>query len=379
MPKRYFKNVLSDNGDILSNCSDAFWKGTSGIAYMFYHLATSDKFKNESEIFLNKAITVLQLKGDIFYPKSNGKFLCGDAGINAVNASIYHLIGDSKMAEMYLTHFKKGVADYRLTNLTEKDELFVGRAGYLYGVLWLEKVFGKKIVADQDIFELCSAIVESGRKYSVRNKSIFPLMYSYYGKEYLGAAHGLSTIIQVLLSFPQFIEKEPQTKQDIKNCIDIMKSLQTSNGNFPTKMPILESKQRSEEDELVHWCHGAPGVIYLFAKAYLVFKDPSYLECCLKCGDLVWTKGLLKKGPGICHGIAGNGYVFLLLYRLTGDKKHLNRALKFGEFIFTDECIQRSRKPDHLYSLYEGLAGTVCYLTDLIQPEKASFPFLDVF
>jgi hypothetical protein len=210
MPKRYFKNVLSDNGDILSNCSDAFWKGkinylvesisinasssdeqilyigTSGIAYMFYHLATSDKFKNESEIFLNKAITVLQLKGDIFYPKSNGKFLCGDAGINAVNASIYHLIGDSKMAEMYLTHFKKGVADYRLTNLTEKDELFVGRAGYLYGVLWLEKVFGKKIVADQDIFELCSAIVESGRKYSVRNKSIFPLMYSYYGKEYLG-------------------------------------------------------------------------------------------------------------------------------------------------------------------------------------------------
>lgn len=40
------------------------------------------------------------------------------------------------------------------------------------------------------------------------------------------------------------------------------------------------------------------GVIYLLAKAYLVFKEPSYLECCLKCGDLVWTKGLLKKGPG---------------------------------------------------------------------------------
>lgn len=40
------------------------------------------------------------------------------------------------------------------------------------------------------------------------------------------------------------------------------------------------------------------GVVYLFAKAYLVFNEPSYLECCLKCGDLVWTKGLLKKGPG---------------------------------------------------------------------------------
>lgn len=210
MPKRYFKNVLSDNGDILSNSSDIFWKGkinylvecisvnvsssdeqtlytgTSGIAYMFYHLATSEKFKNESEMLLKKAIAVLQLKGNTFYPKTNGQFICGDAGINAVNASIYHLIGDSKMAEMYLTHFKKGAAEYKLTNLDEKDELFVGRAGYLYGVLWLEKVFGGKIVADQDILELCSAIMESGRKYSERNKSVFPLMYSYYGKEYLG-------------------------------------------------------------------------------------------------------------------------------------------------------------------------------------------------
>lgn len=125
------------------------------------------------------------------------------------------------------------------------------------------------------------------------------------------------------------------------------------------------------------------------------------MESCLKCGDLVWSKGLLKKGPGdytfaylichsilihsvvyytgICHGIAGNGYVFLLLYRLTGDKKHLYRANKFGEFLFSNECIQGSRTPDNPYSLYEGLAGTVCYLADLTQPDKAHFPFLDVF
>lgn len=57
----------------------------------------------------------------------------------------------------------------------------------------------------------------------------------------------------------------------------------------------------------------------------------------------------------------------------------MNRAIKFGEFIFTEECIEGSRRPDNPYSLYEGLAGTVCYLIDLIQPEKANFPFLDVF
>ena len=60
------------------------------------------------------------------------------------------------------------------------------------------------------------------------------------------------------------------------------------------------------------------GVVYLFARAYKYFNDEKYLQACLRCGELTWQKGLLKKGPGICHGVAGSGYVFLLLYRLTG-------------------------------------------------------------
>lgn len=66
----------------------------------------------------------------------------------------------------------------------------------------------------------------------------------------------------MLISFPQFIQKEPQAKQDIKRCIDILISLQTANGNFPCAMDGLEPKQRPEKDELVHWCHGAPGNKY---------------------------------------------------------------------------------------------------------------------
>lgn len=89
--------------------------------------------------------------------------------------------------------------------------------------------------------------------------------------------------------------------------------------------------------------------------------------------------GCILNFIGLCHGIAGNGYVFLLLYRLTGDPKHLNRAIQFGEFIFSDEFKRGSRRPDSEFSLFEGYAGTVCYLIDLIEPEKAHFPFLDVF
>lgn len=77
--------------------------------------------------------------------------------------------------------------------------------------------------------------------------------------------------------------------------------------------------------------------------------------------------------------LLGNGYVFLLLYRLTGDKKHLYRAHKFANFIQTGEFQKGARTPDCPYSLFEGLAGTVCFYTDLLQPDKAAFPFFDVF
>ena len=149
-------------------------------------------------------------------------------------------------------------------------------------------------------------------------------------------------------------------------------------GNFPSSMDEIEKRQAAD-DELVHWCHGAPGVVWLCAKAYLVWKDEKYLRACKLCSDQVWQTGLLRKGPGICHGIAGNGYVHLLLYRLTNDDKYLYRALKFAEFLENQEFKSKSRRPDSPYSLYEGLAGTVCFLVDLLNPKEAEFPFFDIF
>jgi lantibiotic modifying enzyme len=117
----------------------------------------------------------------------------------------------------------------------------------------------------------------------------------------------------------------------------------------------------------------------LLAKAYRVFNEQKYLKACILSGELVWKKGLLRKGPGICHGVAGNGYVFLLLFRLTNDPKYLYRAAKFSDFLTDGYFIHESRTPDRPLSLYEGVAGTVCFLIDLLQPHKATFPFMDVF
>jgi len=122
------------------------------------------------------------------------------------------------------------------------------------------------------------------------------------------------------------------------------------------------------------------GIVYLFAKAHLTWPDDGrYLAACERCAELTWQCGLLKKGPGICHGVAGSGCVFLLLYRLTGNELYLHRAMRFAEFLETPEFLNGARTPDTPYSLYEGLAGTVCFIADLLQPQKAEFPFFDVF
>lgn len=182
----------------------------------------------------------------------------------------------------------------------------------------------------------------------------------------------------MLLESPIFAGKNLQELTEkqtlIKSCVDFFLQLQAPDGNFPA---VLE-EQAASEHKLVHWCHGASGSIYLLAKAYLLFRDEKYLDACLKCGDLVWKKGLLKKGPGICHGIAGNGYVFLILYRLTNDEKHLYRATCFSEFLTNETFLREARRPDSPFSLFEGLAGTVCFLIDMLDPQKAQFPFMEV-
>ena len=147
-------------------------------------------------------------------------------------------------------------------------------------------------------------------------------------------ARNLSTSVQVNL--PQLVQPT----------LDYLLSLQFRSGNFPSS---LESDGR---DKLVQWCHGAPGFVHVLSLAHQVgsaaiampprhvipflvcpclpqlLGGESYLTAAERCGQVVWSRGLLKKGYGLCHGVAGNGFTFLQLYRLTGEPHHLHRAIK---------------------------------------------------
>ena len=101
--------------------------------------------------------------------------------------------------------------------------MFLGRAGYIAGSLWLNQTLGKVMMmmmivtmtmmiifqpvhSPETLYQLCDLMVESGRRFSRKVSSKSPLMYSYYETQYLGTAHGLTGILQQLLSVPGYFQ-----------------------------------------------------------------------------------------------------------------------------------------------------------------------------
>ncbi|XP_043928342.1 lanC-like protein 3 [Protopterus annectens] len=361
-----------------SRCYEGgLYSGVAGVAYMLYHVSECPVFASHRDEYLRRARQIidlcLQYADKEHDPNLRTAFLLGGSGVFAVAAMIYRALG--------LAEFIKPLNKFRdlwevcapITFLDcGSDELFVGRAGYLCATLVLKHKLAMEVLSKEQIKAVCQAILESGKQYAKKKRKPFPLMYSYYGTEYLGAAHGLSSILQMLLSYCEYLQ--PGDRELVWQSVDYLLN-QEQNSNWPPELG--ETIER--ENELVHWCHGAPGIAYLYAKAYMISKKPRYLDTCIRCGELTWHKGLLKKGPGICHGVAGSAYVFLLLYRLTGNTKYIYRAQRFAEFLLSEEFKAGSRALENIYSLYEGLSGTVCFLVDLLQPEKAEFPLFNLF
>lgn len=85
---------------------------------------------------------------------------------------------------------------------------------------------------------------------------------------------GLSGTLQSLLSFWNLLADDE--KVDVKATIDWFVSIQNPDGNFPSSSAYVFHAKG--EDELVHWCHGCPGVIHLLISAAIVFKDDYYLQ-----------------------------------------------------------------------------------------------------
>ncbi|XP_033854862.3 lanC-like protein 2 [Acipenser ruthenus] len=298
-------------------------------------------------------------------------FLCGDAGPLAVGAVVHHKLKNDTEEKECIT---KLLQLHRAVVSSDSDlpnELLYGRAGYLYALLYVNKGIGPETIPESNIKEVVDAILESGKKLSKEERKAerCPLLYEWHRKQYVGAAHGLAGIYCMLMQPSAKVNQEVLIEL-VKPSIDYVRHKKFRSGNYPSSLS-------NEMDRLVHWCHGAPGVIHMLIQAYKVFKEEKYLKDAVECSEVIWQRGLLRKGYGICHGTAGNGYSFLSMYSLTQDKKYLYRACKFAEWCL-DYGTHGCRIPDRPYSLFEGMAGAIHYLSDLLNPETSHFPAFEL-
>ncbi|XP_078259901.1 glutathione S-transferase LANCL1 [Rhinoraja longicauda] len=358
---QYMENGLSKADR--TDCST--YNGIAGIALLYLHLHNVYGDQN----YLQKAVQYINqsmkcLTGRVV------TFLCGDAGPLAVAAVVYHKLQQIQESDNYINQLLRLHQSVVKSNSRLPDELLYGRIGYLYALYFVNEQFGSERIPLQHMKEICSVVVTSGKK--LGSKKSFPgspLMYEWYQEHYVGAAHGLAGIYYFLMQ-PEFGIDQDTLLKMVKPSVDYVCQQKFSSGNYPPS--IGESR-----DNLVHWCHGSPGVIYMLIQAYKIFKDENYLKDAVDCTEVIWQRGLLKKGYGLCHGPSGNAYGFLAMFNLTQDKKYLYRACKFAEWCL-DFGKHGCRTPDSPFSLFEGVAGTIYFLADLLQPTKAKFPAFEV-
>jgi lantibiotic modifying enzyme len=208
-----------------------------------------------------------------------------------------------------------------------------------------------------------------------------PLLWVWHDSWYLGAAHGVSGILQTLLSLEPF----ELTRLDsdlggasaiglIQSTVDKLDHYCFPSGNLDSSIHLDHGRRKIRTDRLVQWCHGAPGHVLLLLQAHRVFgQGRQYLDRARQVADgVIWPRGLLRKGVGLCHGIAGNAYTLLELGRY--DPSYVRKARYFADFAL-DHLNELEVLPDRPSSLYEGLAGLCCLLIDLLlPPEEARFP-----
>jgi len=142
-------------------------------------------------------------------------------------------------------------------------DLMYGRAGFLWGALFLNKHLGEEAVPKDILVPIIDAVLAGGRAGASDIKEC-PLMYRWHGTRYLGAANGLAGILHVLLHFPL----PSEDAEDVKGTLRYLMSKRfPHSGNYP-------SSEGNPRDKLVQWSHGATGMAITFCKAAQVRHKP---------------------------------------------------------------------------------------------------------
>ncbi|KAH9475889.1 LanC-like protein GCL2 [Psilocybe cubensis] len=393
---------------------DSIYTGISGIAMMEYHLAgisiplQHDALTPKSLIHVadQHLARVIRYRPPYVYSFNRLSFIESGVGIAALVlsrglwTSEPTIVGNWKAAKDFLESNVEQVLleDAELYSPGEKEdgcEVLYGRAGLLYALLYLRNSISGKphheiaslenLTSDSNLARLVDSIMSRGKHGAFSLASEFrmddqpqlpPLMWTWHRKRYLGGAH--AGILQILLACPGSIIQKHLS--EILGTIRWLITCQDEAGNWPSKCPTQRGV--SSENELVQWCHGAPGVIILLSTTLRVLHDhegfaadgvrDDIVRSIQQGARFVYKHGLLRKGVGLCHGVAGSVYALLAASDAldsSSNKRFFAKAAHLAFLATLREDLTTSKEmliPDHPWSLYEGIAGACCAYAEVL-------------
>ncbi|TFK17167.1 hypothetical protein FA15DRAFT_711068 [Coprinopsis marcescibilis] len=278
-------------------------------------------------------------------------------------------------------------------------EVLYGRAGFLYALLRVRKTLAEATTL-KSLEVVVGSIMKRGklgarsyaRSVAIEQSgkhipSLPPLMWSWHGRRYLGGAHGVTGILQILLSCPRTVAEKHIS--DVILTVEWLVASQDPEGNWPTKAGDERSQRHQGQEhinELVQRCHGAPGTVILLSTMirlqsteHSYFKLDDDLQAQLRTSiqrgaDVIYERGLLRKGLGLCHGVAGSVYALLsascVLDQDAANTPYFKKAIHLAHLATqVDKFVQDGamKVPDRPWSLYEGMSGMCCAWAEVLQ------------
>lgn len=147
--------VRKKQGLSRDNCDGGLYVGVGGVGYMFWKLSNFSVFDKDKDEFLKNAqkylSPALAYADSVEYGSdlaSKCGFLLGNTGIYATAALVAHALGDDRQMQVMLQKFNESAELMIPVNILPcgSDELLVGRAGLLAGIMTLRQYLGTEVM-----------------------------------------------------------------------------------------------------------------------------------------------------------------------------------------------------------------------------------------
>jgi lantibiotic modifying enzyme len=358
------------------------YEGTSGVALFLAELAaiTGDELFRRTAM---GAIAHALARAPKLAMKLDRSLYLGRVGIAVAAAAVGAAVGETQ----FLEAAEQLLAGNTRPMAREEFDIISGRAGSIYGLLWLSSKVGESRFCEE-AFRLAWELAESAERSgeacgSCVSWSAEPRTTA---GNLTGFSHGVSGAACALL---EVAAVTGQTK--LTNIAE--QAFSYERGLFDAGVrnwPDLRTRpgaipgSAGPRSFAVAWCHGAAGIALARLRAYELTRSPvlkQEAEVALETTS-VHTEAALRAGAGsysLCHGLAGNAEILEQGYRILGSSGAKWRDLAM-EVAWAG--IERFGRPGHAWpcgthegetpGLMLGLAGMGMFYLRLYEPTISS-------